>query len=624
MGLLSEGSPLSWAETKKHVEHVKKSGIRQFLSIYRRRKDRKGDCLKWGDEIEYTLVYFDHETKKARVFLDGSKYLKLLQEDEKRYTDSHPSTWKPEYGGYVIESTPGRPWVFVGDFSQFNEIETSMKSRREEVFQLLEGTRISCLTLTIFPRLGCSDFTEPICQPTPHPEENGASRSLFYPDEAIHQDHPRFKTLTRNIRERRGSKIAINLPIFKDVNTPSPFVERFDDSEANAASLDDHVYLDCMGFGMGCNCLQMTFQAYDIDEAKYLYDQLVPVCPILLALSAETPAYRGYLVDTDCRWDVIAGGCDCRTPEERGLKPLRENKFVIPKSRFGSVDSYLASDKYNDIPIQCEPDVLKELLDEGVDMLLAQHIAHLFIRDTVSLFSEKIYQNLENESDHFENIQSTNWQSMRFKPPPPNSDIGWRVEFRVCDVQVTDFENAAYSVFVILLTRAILSLGLTFYVPISKVDENMDKAQRRDAVQAEEFYFRRQPFSDLETNEGEPEYELMSIDAVINGIDGGFPGLVPLIWRYLDLIDLDTDTHSTIRRYLNLMQKRAAGKVLTGAQWMRKFIRSHPKYKKDSVVSDEINYDLLCAMDKITKGEMKCPELLGDDEENEIGDVTSK
>ena len=63
---------------------------------------------------------------------------------------------------------------------------------------------------------------------------------------------------------------------------------------------------------------------------------------------------------------------------------------------------------------------------------------------------------------------------------------------------------------------------------------------------------------------------------------------------------------------------------MTGAQWMRKFIRSHPKYKKDSVVSDEINYDLLCAMDKITKGEMKCPELLGDDEENEIGDVTSK
>lgn len=34
----------------------------------------------------------------------------------------------------------------------------------------------------------------------------------------------------------------------------------------------------------------------------------------------------------------------------------------------------------------------------------------------------------------FQNIQSTNWQSLRFKPPPPKSDIGWRVEFRVCEV----------------------------------------------------------------------------------------------------------------------------------------------------------------------------------------------
>lgn len=33
-----------------------------------------------------------------------------------------------------------------------------------------------------------------------------------------------------------------------------------------------------------------------------------------------------------------------------------------------------------------------------------------------------------------QNIQSTNWQTMRFKPPPPNSNIGWRVEFRPMEV----------------------------------------------------------------------------------------------------------------------------------------------------------------------------------------------
>ena len=68
-----------------------------------------------------------------------------------------------------------------------------------------------------------------------------------------------------------------------------------------------------------------------------------------------------------------------------------------------------------------------------------------------------------------QNIQSTNWQTLRFKPPPPNSPIGWRVEFRSMEVQLTDFENAAFAVFIVLMSRAILSFNLNFYVPISKV-----------------------------------------------------------------------------------------------------------------------------------------------------------
>lgn len=32
-------------------------------------------------------------------------------------------------------------------------------------------------------------------------------------------------TLTANIRTRRGSKVAINLPIFFDENTPRPFID---------------------------------------------------------------------------------------------------------------------------------------------------------------------------------------------------------------------------------------------------------------------------------------------------------------------------------------------------------------------------------------------------------------
>ena len=45
----------------------------------------------------------------------------------------------------------------------------------------------------------------------------------------------------------------------------------------------------------------------------------------------------------------------------------------------------------------------------------------------MSLFKEKIKEDghyEETDTDHFENIQSTNWQTMRFKPPPPGDTIG--------------------------------------------------------------------------------------------------------------------------------------------------------------------------------------------------------
>jgi len=37
-----------------------------------------------------------------------------------------------------------------------------------------------------------------------------------------------------------------------------------------------------MGLGMGCCCLQVTFQAQSIDEARLLYDQLTPLTPIMV------------------------------------------------------------------------------------------------------------------------------------------------------------------------------------------------------------------------------------------------------------------------------------------------------------------------------------------------------
>jgi glutamate--cysteine ligase catalytic subunit len=39
--------------------------------------------------------------------------------------------------------------------------------------------------------------------------------------------------------------------------------------------------------------------------------------------------------------------------------------------------------------------------------------------------------------------------------------------------------------------------------------------------------------------------------------------------------------------------------LITPASWIRNFIVTHPKYNKDSKVTEEINYDLAKAIDEM-------------------------
>lgn len=53
------------------------------------------------------------------------------------------------------------------------------------------------------------------------------------------------------------------------------------------------------------------------------------------------------------------------------------------------------------------------------------------------------------------------------------------------------------------------------------------------------------------------------------------------------------------------------GSLKTTATYIREFVRSHPDYKFDSVVSQEINYDLIKRIDAIERGEVVEDSLLG-------------
>ena len=307
---------------------------------------------------------------------------------------------------------------------------------------------------------------------------------------------------------------------------------------------------------------------------------------------------------------------------------------------------------------------------------------------------------------------------MRWKPPPPRNDpnaphIGWRTEFRPMEVQITDMENAAFAVMIVLVTRVILAFDLNLYIPLSKVDENMARAHARDAISSQKFWFRkvsdcdtytslptanvnnqqrstdnRQPTTDncapttrcllppldyslpchfpspitnpqniappqpddfaekaelvrmaaaakaagLVDDGEEPcgpaaegctdevpcfggtgaddEYEEMSIAEILTGKGDYYPGLIPLVYGYLEHISVSETIKKQVHQYLDLIEARATGESMTNAAWIREFVTSHPEYKQDSVVSDGIAYDLCNACREIGEGKRAAPELL--------------
>ncbi|KAG9082139.1 hypothetical protein FS749_007083 [Ceratobasidium sp. UAMH 11750] len=96
--------------------------------------------------------------------------------------------------------------------------------------------------------------------------------------------------------------------------------------------------------------------------------------------------------------------------------------------------------------------------------------------------------------------------------------------------------------------------------------------------------------------------EEMTIDEIVNGKDKTFPGLLSLVNRYLDTLNDEPSGRSKLKPYLDLIKMRANRSVDTPAMWIRNFVRTHPAYQFDSVLSQEINYDLIKALKQVTCG----------------------
>ncbi|SCU83166.1 LADA_0C09934g1_1 [Lachancea dasiensis] len=628
MGLLSLGTPLQWLESRQHNEHVRQNGIKQLVSVFRAANGRKDDPLLWGDEVEYMLCSIDDGQRNATLAIDNDDILSELQTKYKAECEAHNACFHPEYGRFMIEATPSRP--YTGFALQY--VEENMAQRRALAEEKLEKSGVQLLSLAVFPRMGCPGFTDVA---EVWSSRNTASRSLYLPDQVINR-HARFPTLTANIRTRRGEKVCINVPMYQDENTPENDDTVYqrdwfapEDQEAALAAKPGHIYMDAMGFGMGCSCLQITFQAPTVDKARYLYDSLLNFAPVFLAATAASPVFKGWLADQDVRWNVIEGAVDDRTPYERSVEPLlpefnnghgastNSNPLRIPKSRYSTVDLFLGGNsffdrKFNDTDVPVNEAVLEELQTNDVfpmDYDLARHFAHLFIRDPLVVFEERVMQDNENSTDHFENIQSTNWQTLRFKPPtqaaiPSNRDVpGWRVEFRPMEIHITDFENAAYATFLFLIVECLLEFSndINAYMPMSQIWENMATAHGRDAARGGEFYWKTSF-----TNEGTAKSTLSNI--FHNGSSGIFPQFIEPILRRKNIVtkswtELRSSSeagHVRLYYYLKLVSDRAMGVIPTTANFLRRYITTHCAYQNDSRLLTEINYDMLKMIARIT------------------------
>lgn len=635
MGLLKESSILTWEETEKKTSLMKSRGIDHFIRIYAENSSSKTREFLWGEEIEQNII----------VKVDGNWILLVGSDCLLGLPSSNGTILHPEYAGYMLETTPDAP--YKPGFMEIGEVEKNLEKRRKKILKIVRetfGGDASVLYLPCFPLLGTplafgtgtgsevdwvekweknfaerkkpesieeedstADLTESrvegqsalkrVLRRAAEPLFN-TTQSRHFPDFAI-ASHKRFSGFTKNIKRRKNREKEYEIPlakIEKETATDRP--------SKNTIQADKNVppaVIDSMGQGMGCCCLQVTMQSESLKEARIIYDNIGAICPLLLFLTMGTPYADGKLIETSSRWKILGAAVDCRKASEAHIK----------KSRYSSIDLYVSEfpdqldSVYNDISPPLEKTVLDKLISGGVDRAMARHIASLYIRDPILYYSDSTPE------DDFENIQSSNWRSMRIKPPksksPENPEVSkgpWLVEVRPMEIQPTSFENTAYSVFVILFSRMVLSLDTNFYLPISKVDENFEFADKpgnnpsslQEYLTAEsnqEFWYRENIF-----DKNPPIIKKGTVEKIFTG-DSNYIGILGAIEKYLK--EYAPSQVKPVLPYLEFIKERVTKKKISLSSYIRKFISSHPEYKGDSVITQEVSNSLIERINSISE-----------------------
>lgn len=320
--------------------------------------------------------------------------------------------------------------------------------------QSLIGRDAHPFTLTLFPLLGTPQNTY---EGDTSALKNATYDSSQYVSDEIISTRTRYRTLEANARARKGDVMDIKIPLYRGSKTASA-----------EAAVDDNEYVSLEGtiFGAGACGLQVTMEATDIEEACEIHDQLCALGPIMLALTASTPIFRGHLADIDARWNAISQCIDDRTQEE--IESLGPRWAPCPMYLGDSTSAKMATPS-----CVAEESIRQRLEKAGMSRKLAWYYANHFTRSIFLISQEDLDGTADpNGPNLWVRLSGTIFPHVRVKMPESKDD-GWRLEFRPMEVQFTDFENAALAVFVTLFRQLVAKHKLDFRISISEIHQDI-------------------------------------------------------------------------------------------------------------------------------------------------------
>ena len=464
----------TFEESRPHQRRAQRLAATQFINLYQKFQNLKIEDFeqgftKWGFELEtHHLKELNPEEHNGCRYVewDDSEYIKHHKEIDFGVDG--------EFLSSMLELIPGEPFK---NFLHGGKILETFRHMRRTLYEKGKpGSQF--FWATVLPSIGTRCGLEARGFKDISPEDlikKNVITGSRHIDEKLIYAHPRYLTYTRNVISRRKTPLDGYFELYKDKNTDFENVLP-NETKAGVTHLDTSV------IGASQCSLQATFECRDLDQARHVYDQLHFFTSIMKALSASTPTLKDKLVTMDSRMAVWQFVSDDRSPRERpsedrpgqGLEKSRTNPLNYYISKMSKKMRRVYNDRRYTINIKQKRYMKKLAKERGlkIDEDLLNHIAYNLVRHAIHLTGEGMLDDSKEKTDMFEVFNGSNWNDLRFKPPPSlDSDIGWRVEFRSMDAQVSSELNFLFCHAVLIFFRFVTDnkMGLNFMIPISKV-----------------------------------------------------------------------------------------------------------------------------------------------------------